>query len=49
VTTIEPLQRGALTLYRVVVAAPQAAGEAEGLRARVAQTGFPDAWILRPL
>lgn len=48
-TTIVPLQLGKLTLYRVVVARPQAEGAADRLRAKVAQAGFPDAWILRSL
>jgi len=43
---IEPLRRGGLTLYRVVVTGPAGAGAAERLRARIAQSGFPDA---RPL
>jgi rare lipoprotein A len=49
VTTIEPLQRGARTLYRVVVAGSPTQREAERLRERVTQAGFPDAWILGPL
>lgn len=49
ITTIEPLQRGAQTLYRVVVAGPRTEDQAERLRARVARVGFPDAWVLRPL
>jgi rare lipoprotein A len=48
-TSIETMRQGSLTLYRVVVGAPKTAGEAERLRARVAEVGFPDAWILRPL
>jgi len=48
-TTIEPVQRGARTLYLVVVAGSPTRREAERLRERVTQAGFPDAWILKPL
>jgi rare lipoprotein A len=47
--TIEPMQRGALTLYRVIVPGPKDANSAERLRARVAQIGFADARLIRPL
>jgi rare lipoprotein A len=48
-TTIEPLQRGTRTLYRVMVEGSPTQREAERLRERVTQAGFPDAWILKPL
>jgi rare lipoprotein A len=47
--TIEPMQRGALTLYRVIVPGPKDANSAERLRARVAEIGFADARLIRPL
>ncbi|HEV2532003.1 SPOR domain-containing protein [Phenylobacterium sp.] len=46
---IEPVSRGAETLYRVIVPGPRDAGSAERLRARVAQIGFSDARLIRPL
>ena len=46
---IEPTQRGAMTLYRVIVPGPRDAAAAERLRTRVAQVGFADARLLRPL
>lgn len=46
---IEPVQRGAITLYRVIVPGPRDAAAAERLRTRVAQIGFADARLLRPL
>lgn len=49
VATIEPMQRGALTLYRVIVPGPKDANSAERLRARVAEIGFADARLIRPL
>lgn len=49
VATIEPMQRGALTLYRVIVPGPKDASSAERLRARVAEIGFADARLIRPL
>ena len=45
--TIEPIKRGALTLYRVIVPAPKDHGAAERLRARVAEIGFSDAQLLK--
>ncbi|MDB5475875.1 MAG: rare lipoprotein, partial [Phenylobacterium sp.] len=47
--TIEPIQRGALTLYRVIVPGAKDHGSAERLRAQVAQIGFADARVLQPL
>ena len=47
--TIEPIKRGVETLYRVIVPGPRDAGSAERLRARVAQIGFTDARLIRPL
>jgi rare lipoprotein A len=47
--TIEPIKRGALVLYRVIVPGPKDPRSAERLRARVAQIGFSDARVLQPL
>jgi rare lipoprotein A len=47
--TIEPVKRGAQTLYRVIVSGPRDQGSAERLRARVAQIGFTDARLLPPI
>lgn len=46
---IIPIRRGALKLYRVVLQGPRTAAAAETLRARVAQIGFRDAEVIRPL
>jgi hypothetical protein len=46
--TIEPMKRGAETLYRVIVPGARDAHSAERLRAQVAQAGFADARILKP-
>lgn len=46
---IEPTQRGATTLYRVIVPGPTDAAAAARLRTRVAQIGFADARLLSPL
>jgi cell division septation protein DedD len=47
--TIQPIKRGVETLYRVIVPGPRDAMAAERLRARVAQIGFADARLIRPL
>lgn len=46
---IEPMKRGALTLYRVVLHGPQSERAAKALRAKVAAIGFADAEVIRPL
>lgn len=46
---IEPVRRGALTLYRVILPGPKSPAAAERLRTRVAEIGFSDARLLRPL
>lgn len=48
VATIEPIQRGGVTLYRVVLPAPADEAEAYALRDRVAGYGFTDARVVRP-
>lgn len=44
---IEPLQRDGLTLYRVVLPAPEDEAAAYALRDRVAEIGFADARVVR--
>ncbi|HEX3699063.1 MAG TPA: SPOR domain-containing protein [Phenylobacterium sp.] len=46
---IVPVKRGELTLYRVVLSGPRDAAGAERLRSRVAEAGFADARLIRPL
>ncbi|MFI4964810.1 MAG: septal ring lytic transglycosylase RlpA family protein [Caulobacterales bacterium] len=46
--TIEPMQRGGTTLYRVVLPGPADEAEAFAMRDRVAGIGFTDARVLRP-
>jgi rare lipoprotein A len=46
--TIEPLQRGGVTLYRVVLTGSADAVEAQDLRARVAAAGFAEARVIGP-
>ena len=46
--TIEPIQRGGTTVYRVVLPGPEDEAEAFALRDRVAEIGFADARVLRP-
>lgn len=45
--TIEPLEREGLTLYRVVLPAPEDEDAAYALRDRVAEIGFVDARVVR--
>jgi rare lipoprotein A len=45
--SIEPLQRDGLTLYRVVLPAPQDEAAAYALRDRVAEIGFSEARVVR--
>lgn len=45
--TVEPLQRDGLTLYRVVLPAPEDEAAAYALRDRVAEIGFTDARVVR--
>jgi len=45
--SIEPVQRDGLTLYRVVMAAPEDEAAAYALRDRVAEIGFADARVVR--
>ena len=45
--SIEPLERDGLTLYRVVLPAPQDEAAAYALRDRVAEIGFADARVVR--
>jgi rare lipoprotein A len=45
--TIEPLEREGLTLYRVVLPAPEDEAGAYALRDRVAEIGFEDARVVR--
>lgn len=45
--TIEPLDREGLTLYRVVLPAPEDEAAAYALRDRVAEIGFADARVVR--
>ena len=46
--TIEPFERGGMTLYRVTLPAPEDEAEAYALRDKVAAVGFADARVLRP-
>jgi len=46
--TVEPMERGGTTLYRVVLPGPMDEAEAFALRDKVAQIGFADARVLRP-
>lgn len=46
--TIEPIERGGTTLYRVVIPAPADEAEAFAMRDKVAEIGFADARVLRP-
>jgi rare lipoprotein A len=46
--TIEPMERGGTTLYRVILPGPADEAEAFAMRDRVAGIGFADARILRP-
>jgi rare lipoprotein A len=46
--TIEPIQRGGVTLYRVVLPASGDEAEAYALRDRVAGIGFTEARVVRP-
>lgn len=48
VATIEPFQRGGVTLYRVTLPGPADEAEAYGVRDKVAAAGFADARVLRP-
>ncbi|HKR88845.1 MAG TPA: SPOR domain-containing protein, partial [Phenylobacterium sp.] len=45
---IEPVQRGGVILYRVVLPGPQDQLQAYNLRKRVADAGFADAKVLGP-
>jgi rare lipoprotein A len=46
--TIEPMERGGTTLYRVILPGPADEAEAFAMRDRVAGIGFADARVLRP-
>ncbi|HEV7383346.1 MAG TPA: septal ring lytic transglycosylase RlpA family protein [Phenylobacterium sp.] len=46
--TIEPMERGGVTLYRVILPGPADEAEAFAMRDRVAGIGFADARVLRP-
>lgn len=46
--TIEPIERGGVTLYRVVLPGPSDEAEAFAFRDKVAAIGFADARVLRP-
>jgi peptidoglycan lytic transglycosylase len=46
--TIEPLERGGTTVYRVILPGPADEAEAFAMRDRVAEIGFADARVLRP-
>lgn len=46
--TIEPMERGGTTLYRVILPGPADEAEAFAMRDRVASIGFTDARVLRP-
>jgi rare lipoprotein A len=46
--TIEPIERGGQTLYRVTLPGPADEAEAYALRDRVAGIGFADARVVRP-
>lgn len=45
---IEPIQRGGVTLYRVMLPGPADEAEAYALRDRVASIGFADARVMQP-
>lgn len=45
---IEPMERGGVTLYRVILPGPADEAEAFAMRDRVAGIGFADARVLRP-
>lgn len=47
--TIEPIQRGGVTLYRVTLPGPADEAEAYGVRDKVAAIGFADARVLQPI
>jgi rare lipoprotein A len=46
--TIEPMERGGVTLYRVILPGPADEAEAFAMRDKVAGIGFADARVLRP-
>ena len=46
--TIEPIQRGGTTLYRVMLPGPADEAEAYALRDKVASIGFADARVMQP-
>jgi rare lipoprotein A len=46
--SIEPMERGGTTLYRVTLPAPADEADAQALRDRVADIGFADARVVRP-
>jgi rare lipoprotein A len=46
--TIEPMERGGMTLYRVILPGPADEAEAFAMRDKVAGIGFADARVLRP-
>jgi rare lipoprotein A len=46
--TIEPMERGGTTLYRVILPGPADEAEAFAMRDKVAGIGFADARVLRP-
>jgi rare lipoprotein A len=46
--TIEPMERGGMTLYRVILPGPTDEAEAFAMRDKVAGIGFADARVLRP-
>jgi len=46
--TVEPIERGGTTLYRVVLAGPADEAQANAFRDRVAEIGFSDARVLKP-
>jgi rare lipoprotein A len=45
---VEPVSRNGMTLYRVMLDGLADQNEAEVLRARIAEAGFPDARVIRP-
>jgi rare lipoprotein A len=46
--TVEPVERGGTTLYRVVLPAPADEAQANAIRDKVADAGFADARVLKP-
>ncbi len=46
--TVEPIQRGGTTLYRVMLPGPADEAEAYALRDKVASIGFADARVMQP-